>query len=202
MRQAFVAALLILSLGLAGCAAAGDENRIDAIRRRLETSTVEYEAEVTAFIGEETDSFTLSCAETAEGPVVTVLSPEMLSGVTARLGPDGELRFDGLAVPLRETEGVSALSALPMALSILRSAHLDLVWREGDTLTAQFISEDDLALRASFTPEDALSAAEFIADGKTAVRLRVTKWNLTEKEVPYESDDPNLGGDQSQHPGA
>lgn len=202
MRQMLVAALLTLSLGLAGCTAAGDENRIDAIRQQLEGSTVECEAEITACIGEETDSFTLSCAETEEGPVITVLSPELLSGVTARPGPDGELRFDGLVVPLRKAEGVSALSALPMTLSILRSAHLDLVWREGDALTAQFLPEDDLALRAYFTPEDTLSSAELIADGKTAVRLRVTKWNLTEKEVPYESDDPNLGGDQSQHPGA
>lgn len=203
MRQAYVAALLILSLGLVGCAASEDENsKAEAIRQQLAQSTVEYEAEVTADIAGESDSFTLSCAETDEGPVVTVRAPELLSGVTARIGPDGELRFDGLVVPLRETEGVTALSALPKTLDILRTAHLDLIWREGDALIAQFLPEDDLALRAWFTPEGALSSAELIADGRTAVRLRVTKWNLKEKETENESDDSNLGGDQSQYPGA
>ena len=202
MRQIVVAALLILSLLAAGCAAAGDDNRIEATRQQLEESTVECEAEVTAYFGDEAETYTLACAETAEESVVTVLAPELLSGVSARLGADGALCFDGLVLPLRGSDGVSALSALPMTLSILRTAHLDLVWREGETLAAQFLPEDDLALRAYFTPEGGLVSAELIADGKTAVRCAVTKWNLTEKEETHESDNPNLGGDQSQHPGA
>lgn len=201
MRKHTVAALLILSLLLAGCAAGGDEADVEAIRAQLDGTAVTCEAEVTAFFEDETETFTLSCAETDEGPIVTVLEPELISGVTARVTAEGELRFDGLVLPLCGQDGVSALSALPALIDHLRGAHLDLAWREGDALAAQLISDDDTALRVWFSPEGVPAAAEMLVRGETAVRCTVTKWNMTEKEETHESHDSNVGGDQSQHPG-
>lgn len=205
MRQKLLAALMILSLLLTACGGSGDESKVTAFCAALAESAVTCEAEVTAVYDDESESFTLSCAERADGAELAVLAPELLKGVTARMGRDTVLQFDGLVLPVPlGPDDVSPLAAIPLILETMRTGHLDLVWREGDTLAAQFIPRDDLALRVFFSAEDLPTHAELIQNGTTVVRCDFTQWNQTEteKEVPYESDDPNLGGDQSRHPGA
>lgn len=202
MRRTWFAALLIPTLLLTACGG-GDEHHIEALRDTLAQSAITCEAEVTAVCDGETDDYILRCAESAEGYAVTVLSPERIEGVQATVGENLAVAFDGLVLPLPlDPAQLSPLTALPALLSGLRQAHLDLVWREGDDLVLQLIPRDDLALRVYLSPEDQPLYAELIQDGQTAVRCTVTQWSLQTKEVPYESDDPNLGGDQSQHPGA
>ena len=81
-------------------------------------------------------------------------------------------------------------------------SHLDLVWREGDTLTAQFIQTDDLAVRVYFSPDGLPAAASFLDRGAETITCTITHWTQSDKENSDEPDDSNLGGDQSQHPGA
>ena len=99
-------------------------------------------------------------------------------------------------------EGPSPLSAVPLLLDALRHGHLDLVWREGETLTAQLIPNDDLAVRVYFSPDGHPAAASLIDRGTETITLTITQWTQSDKENSYEPDNPNLGGDQSQHPGA
>ena len=204
MRRKHPAVLLILLLLLSACGSAGDENRVAAFRDALEQSAVTCEAEVTAVWEDAQESFTLSCTETADGAQIAVLAPKLLSGVTAEIsGKDAALSFDGLVVPTPlRPGGVSALAALPTVITALRTGHLDLVWREGDALAAQLILRDDLAVRVFFTAEDVPAYAELILNGETAARCVITQWNSSAKEDLNESHDSNLGGDQSQDPGA
>ena len=79
------------------------------------------------------------------------------------------------------------------------------VWQacgDGDALAAQLILRDDLAVRVFFTAEDVPAYAELILNGETAARCVITQWNSSAKEDLNESHDSNLGGDQSQDPGA
>ena len=202
MRQTLFAALLILTLPLTACAA-GDDQDISPLLDSLRESDIACEAEVTAVTDGEENTFTLACADSDGGYRLTVLAPERIAGVEASVGADLTVSFDGLVLPLPLDESrPSAVTALPALLSALRGAHLDLVWREGEYRIAQFLPRDDLALRVWLSPEDAPVYAELIENGTTAVRCTVTSWNIKTKEVPYESDNPNLGGDQSRHPGA
>ena len=201
MRQRRFAALLILPLLLAACGARGDEAKVTAFCAALQTQTVSCEAELVSRLNCETETFALSCAESEQGSEIAVRAPEMLSGVTARVGTDATLSFDGLVIPV-PAEGLSPLSAVPTLLDALRHGHLDLVWREGDTLTAQLIQNDDLAVRVYFSPDGLPAAASFLDRGTETITCTITQWTQSEKENSDEPDDSNLGGDQSQHPGA
>ena len=201
MRQRRFAALLILPLLLAACGGSGDEAKVTAFRAALQNQTVSCEAEILSRIGGESETFALACAESEQGSELTLRAPETLTGVTAHVGEDASLSFDGLVIPV-PAEGLSPLSAVPTLLNALRRGHLDLVWREGDTLTAQFIQTDDLAVRVYFSPEGLPAAASFIEGGKETITCTILQWTQNPKEHPYEPDDSNLGGDQSQHPGA
>ena len=201
MRQRLFAALMILPLLLAACGASGDEEKVTAFCDTLQNQTVSCEAEILSRIGGESETFALSCAESEQGSEITLRAPETLSGVTAHVGADASLSFDGLVIPV-PAEGLSPLSAVPTLLNALRRGHLDLVWREGDTLTAQIIQTDDLAVRVYFSPEGLPAAASFIDRGTETITCTITQWTQSEKENSDEPDDSNLGGDQSQHPGA
>ena len=201
MRQSCFAALMILPLLLTACGGRGDEANVTAFCAALQNQTVSCEAEVISRIGGETETFALSCAESEQGTEIAVTAPEALSGVTARVGADASLAFDGLVIPV-PAERLSPLNAVPVLLDALRRGHLDLVWREGETLTAQIIQNDDLAVRVYFSPDGLPAAASFIDRGAETITCTIMQWTQSDKENPDESDDSNLGGDQSQHPGA
>lgn len=201
MRQKLFAALMIFPLLLAACGKRGDEAKVTAFCAALQNQTVSCEAEVVSRLNDETETFALSCAESEQGSEITVRAPEMLSGVKAHVGADASLSFDGLVIPV-PAEGLSPLTAVPILLDTLRHGHLDLVWREGETLTAQIIQTDDLAVRVYFSPDGLPAAASFIDRGAETITCTITQWTQSEKENSDEPDDSNLGGDQSQHPGA
>ena len=204
MRQMIVAALMICSLPLAACGKGGDEALFESFRDGLGALQIVCEADVTSDYGGETETFTLACTEAADGFDLAVRAPEMLSGVTASVNADStELRFDGLVVPVPERpDGVSPLLALPAMLTALRDGHIDLCWREGDLLAVQLVLEDDLAVRVLFDGAMLPVSGEVIAENETAARCTINQWTPTEREESHEPDDSNLGGDQSQHPGA
>ena len=192
---------MILPLLLAACGGSGDEEKVTDFCDQLQTQTVACEAEIVSRIGGESETFTLACAESEQGCEIAVHEPEMLSGVTALVGADASLSFDGLEIPV-PAEGPSPLTAVPILLDALRRGHLDLVWREGETLTAQLVASDDLAVRVYFSPDGTPAAASLIDRGAETITLTITQWIQSDKENPYEPDNSNLGGDQSQHPGA
>ena len=201
MRQRFFAALMILPLLLSACGGKGDEEKVTAFCAALQNQTVACEAELVSRLAGESETFTLACEESGEGTEITLCAPELLQGVTAHVGADASLSFDGLVIPV-PAEGLSPLNAVPVLLDTLRHGHLDLVWREGEALTAQFIQNDDLAVRVYFSPDGLPAAASFIERGTETITCTITQWTQSDKENSDEPDDSDLGGDQSQHPGA
>ena len=201
MRQSCFAALMILPLLLTACGGSGDEANVTAFCAALQNQTVACEAEIVSRLDGERETFTVACAESEQETEIEIRAPEVLSGVKAHVGADASLTFDGLVIPV-PAEGPSPLTAVPVLLDALRCGHLDLVWREGETLTAQFIPNDDLAVRVTFSPDGLPAAASLIDRCTETITITITQWTLSDKENPDEPDHSNLGGDQSQHPGA
>ena len=182
---------------LPGCGADREAARLDAFRAALSDASVTVTAEVSVRDGDDVAVFTLRCAETAEGCEIEVLAPEEIAGVRAHLA-EGEtaLQFEDLILPMPQTPNtVSPLRALPLLLQAVRTGYVDLVWQE-DGLAAQLIADDDTAVRLYFDDTDTPAAAEIDAGGHTNVFCTITGWT-TEKRTPNESNDPNVGGDQS-----
>lgn len=205
MRRGWIAALTISALLLAGCGSSGAEEQFDRFRQSLETSgSVTVTAEVTAVSDEDVLSYTLSCAEVEDGYDIAVTGPELLSGVRAHLRQnDATLEFDNIVIPMGSLNdnGLSPLTALPCILEAARSGYADLVWMEGGRLTAQLVLDDTTTVRLHLN--DALTpvSAEVAVEDATVIQCSIITWQQNERGTQYESDDPNLGGDQSQQSG-
>ena len=205
MRRGWIAALTISALLLAGCGSSGAEEQFDRFRQSLETSgSVTVTAEVTAVSDEDVLSYTLFCAEVEDGYDIAVTGPELLSGVRAHLQQnDATLEFDNIVIPMGSLNdnGLSPLTALPCILEAARSGYADLVWTEGGRLTAQLVLDDTTTVRLHLNDAPTPVSAEVAVEDATVIQCSIITWQQNERGTQYESDDPNLGGDQSQQSG-
>lgn len=87
-------------------------------------------AQVTADYGQRVYRYTMSFSADQEGTVLTLLEPETVAGITARLsGEEGSLlEYDGAVLetgPLNE-DGLTPVSAVPALLDAIRTGYLDI----------------------------------------------------------------------------
>ena len=197
LKTGIIISICMFLLLLSACGAQREEARFDAFRKTLADAAVAVTAEVTARDGENVTAFTLQCTETDEGYDIEVLAPEEIRGVRAHTDADGvQMQFDDLVLPMPQAKDtVSPLMALPLVLEAARTGHLDLVWQE-DCLVCQLVTDDNTAVRMYLNNDNTLTAAEVDVDGKTCVFCTITGWS-TEKSDLHESNDTNVGGDQS-----
>lgn len=125
-----LAALLLalsLLLPLSACRADKDADRVAELRS-LYASTEGYSAaaEVVMHDEEEALAYTLRFDADAEETRVTVLAPDLLAGVTARLAADTlALEYDGLVLNAGGAlDGVSAVSCVPLVLRAVAAGYL------------------------------------------------------------------------------
>jgi hypothetical protein len=197
LKNGIIISICMVLLLLSACGAEREEARFETFRKTMADSAVTVTAEVTARDGENVTAFTLQCTETDAGYDIEVLAPEEIRGVRAHTDADGvQMQFDDLILPMPQTKGaVSPLMALPLVLSAARTGHLDLVWQEDD-LVCQLVTDDSTAVRIYLNDDNTPVAAEADTDGKTCVFCTVTGWS-TEKSDLHESNDTDVGGDQS-----
>ena len=86
---------------------------------------------------------------------------------------------------------VSPLLGLPLLLEALREGCLDLVWCEGDRLTAQYLLDDDLSVRVYFTAEMRPADAEIISADCRVITMHITKWEQTERNGQNSDEVPS-----------
>lgn len=149
MRRAALLALMTALL-LCGCRSDARQREMIEERRAGFESGAEFTAEVTADLGDEAFSFTARCTVSPEEAVMTLVSPEPVAGVTARLGADGaQLEFDGLILDLGalaegELGPVGALGALAQSL---RAGPVTAVFEEnGLTVVQSYADESSYVL--------------------------------------------------------
>ena len=144
MRKVFLPfALMIPLLLTSGCFGGGEGQRLldQALTIRgeyLAMSNFSARAELTADYGQRIYPYTLGVTGSDEEITLTILEPELLSGITARTARDGSfLEYEDLCLetgPLT-AERLSPMSAIPAMLEQLRSGYL-MAWstEENETL--------------------------------------------------------------------
>lgn len=125
----FAALLLALALLLPLTACRADEraDRAAAIQALYASSDAySASAEVELHDGTERLAYTLRFDADAAETRVTVLAPDLLAGVTARLAADTlALEYDGLVLDAGGApDGVSAVTCVPLALRAVAEGHL------------------------------------------------------------------------------
>ena len=172
--------ILCLALLLTGCGSGREKERRQQLAEELSAGRdLRYTADVRAEYPDKTVSCRLSYEEDDEGCTIGVLEPEMIGGVSVRLGPDGaQLRFEEIRLdtgPL-DRYGLSPLSALPALTRALREGHLESDWTEGDLPVWELIAGDHLTVQVWLDEALTPQRAELISDGRVSVFLEISDW--------------------------
>ena len=113
-----IALMTILCLTLGGCGSQdrGQSKAKEIQSRYAQSDEIEITADVTADYGDRVYDFSLQYIGGGSDGTVTVLSPENIAGLTARLSAgSGRLEYDGaeLSIGGLTTDGLSPMEALP-----------------------------------------------------------------------------------------
>ena len=193
MRR-LLSCVLMMTLLLSGCKGSGGSSPEAAalvLRAKYEnlagwSSTVD----VTAGVGDKVFDFTLDASWQKEGEtVLTIIAPELLAGITARIA-DGEtvLEYDGagLSLGLLDGRGLTAVSAVPWVMEQIAGGYMaKCAWAGENKELLQITFRDPEAeanagteFRVTFDRETlALNGAEVSVDG--AAVLTVVFRNFT-----------------------
>ena len=109
------------------------------------------------------------------------------------------LAFDDIILPAGDLNGagLTPLTALPYVVEAIRSGYVDLTWTEDGLQVVQLITDDHTAVRL-YLDGTVPQCAELSVDDTLCLRCTMENWNLEQGSMNDESQDPNLGRDQSQ----
>lgn len=182
MRRLKLAALMMVLVLLSACGGDKSRGELEALRQRIEVSqSVEMTAHVMADMGETAEEYTLSLAWSAEESVVAVLEPELIRGVRAHIGADGDsVEYEGaiLAVGRLSENGLSPVTALPELIAAIRTAHAETFWTEGENYAMTLVPDDEMRITLWMDAQGIPVAAEFISelDGKVLLRCEISEF--------------------------
>lgn len=131
--------VLIICLLLAGCSGQRAElDRAMALRAKMLSQPIAFDAVITADYGDKTYTFRAACQVDARGDLsFTVREPETIAGITGKVSEaGGKLTFDdkALSFPLLADEQISPVAAPWVLIRTLRSGYLTSCAVEGGAL--------------------------------------------------------------------
>ena len=172
---------LCLCLFMSGCGAREFTRARDTVAERLAgAECLSFTANLRAEYEHKTARFTLSYYEDSDGGKVTVLAPQLIAGVTARIEPGStSLEYDGVCLGTGELDdfGLSPMSALPMLVQALREGGMNTGWSEGGFTVLELQSCDELVCTVWFDGEAMTpQQAELASDGRVKVFVEISDW--------------------------
>lgn len=173
--------LLCAALLLSGCGKRRGESDFRDFSERLNAAgSLSFTAQVRAEYEHKTARFTLAYEEDGDGGRVTVVAPELIRGVTARVSPGSStLEYDTVVLDTGSLDafGLSPLSSLPAMLRAMRMGHLDSVWEEDGKTVVLLEPDDNLRCSVWFTKKEMRPLrAELITDGRVTVYVEISDW--------------------------
>ena len=214
MRK-LLSCVLMMTLLLAGCG--GQQAESDSPEQLTTLIRGEYlslagwtgQVEVTAHYDQQVYAFTLDVQWRREGEtVLTVTSPELLSGITARIQDgEGTLEYDGagLSIGALDADGLTPIAAIPALMEQVCTGYIARCdWQEaGEGRQLHLQCRDPERTEGEGTEYElwldpdthALLQAEVSVDGTCRLELTFTKFTMemTQNET---GDHADLGGDQ------
>lgn len=180
-----VAVVLVLLL-LTGCGGEnGELDRAMALRAKMLTSSVSFDAEITADYGSEIHTFSVYCEGDSQGNLgFKVTAPETIADITGRIdGGEGKLTFRDtvLAFPLLAEDQLSPVSAPWVFYTALRGGYLTSAGMEDDLLRLTIddsYEEDALTADIWLDANDSPVRAEILYDGRRILTLVIKNFQL------------------------
>ena len=181
MKKLCLTLTLCLCLLMSGCGGREFAKAREDLAARLDgAECLSFTANIRAEYEHKTARFTLSYYEDAQGGKVTVLAPQLIAGVTARIEPGStSLEYDGVCLGTGELDdfGLSPMSALPMLVQTLREGGMNTGWSEGGFTVLELQSCDELVCTVWFDGETMTPRqAELASDGRVKVFVEISDW--------------------------
>ena len=185
MRRAISLALMTALL-LCGCGNDARQREMAEKARLSVENGAQLTADVTADLGEETFSFTAECTVSTESAVIKIVSPDIIAGVTARIGRDGAgLEFDGLILDLGSLAegGYGPLGALDLLLRTLLSGPVTESFEQDGMLAVQSYADESSYALIWYGEEDLKPVhAELITNGREVLSCRISDFSPLQGE--------------------
>ena len=180
MKRLIIPVLLCVLL-LTACGKGRGENDYRAFAERLnKLESLSFTAKVRAEYEHKTARFGLAYEEDGEGGRITVVAPELIRGVSARVRPgSATLEYDSVVLDTGSLDsfGLSPLSSLPAMLRAMRDGSVDSIWEEDGKRVVQLIPDDGLKCSVWFDKADMRPLrAELITDGRVTVYVELSDW--------------------------
>lgn len=179
-----LALLLVMSLlfALSACGDNEEKKIVDMFCGEVaEAESIRFTAALRAEYPDKTSEFELEYVQNQDGIRVTVLEPEIISGISAVVSDENaRLEYDGaiLDIGTLSANGLSPMSALPITMMAIKNAYVDSTWTEDDVTAAKLIPSDDTEIILRLNAEAIPCAAEIICDGKTVVFIEFDDWEM------------------------
>jgi len=176
-----IVCLLVL---LSGCAKGEAElDRAIALRTKLLSQGVSFDAEITADYGDKTYTFSVSCkTDTGGNLVFSVREPAGISGISGTVSVSGgKLTFDdqALAFPLLADGQLSPVSGPWILMNSLRSGYLSSCGAEGNLLRVAIddsYAQDALHLDIWLDEKDCPVRGEILWKGRRLLSIAVSNF--------------------------
>lgn len=177
MKQFF--ALFSLVFLLAGCAGGGEEmDRAMALRSKILSSAIQFDAEITADYGDEVYQFSMACETDVSGKLTfTVTSPETISGISGEISSAGaSMHFEdeALSFPVLAQGQITPISAPWVLVHSLRSGYLTSCGKEGGVLRLSIddsYADDALHLDIWLDESDMPARGEILWEGRRILSI-------------------------------
>lgn len=181
MKRLCLPMLLIICLLLSGCGGRPEKQQYAQFVEELSArSSLSFTAELRAEYEDKTLEFTLQFDRDDSGSTVTVLAPDIISGIKAQFAEDGSaLEYDGILIATGDLDEykLSPMSALPTIVAALENGHLDSFWTENGMAAYQLIANDELIAIVYFDADSMTPCrAELICNGKMTVCCEIENW--------------------------
>ena len=203
--------VLMTALLLSGCKAGGGPESAEGLAARIRAEYLSLtawtaQADVTADYGQRVYEFSLDARWEKDGETtLTVTAPELIAGITARIGPkEAYLEYDGasLSTGALTGDGLTPLEAVPFLMEELTQGYMARCAFEGEgearRLRVEFRDADvplgeGSGCTAWFQPDTRdLLGAELSWDGAVVLTVKLTDFT---KEMTGDDmgDDTDLG---------
>ena len=180
-----LAALLAMVL-LSGCT--GHDEALDramALRAKLLTAGVSFDAQITADYGDEIHTFCVYCEGDSQGNLgFRITAPETIADITGRIDAgEGKLTYQDtvLAFPLLAEEQLSPVSAPWIFYTTLRGGYLTSAGIEEDLLRLTIddsYGEDALTVDIWLDNTDCPVRGEILYDGRRILTLDIENFTI------------------------
>ncbi len=196
-RNILISALMMTCVLLAGCGGRTQQEHFEDIRGPIaQAETVSFTATVTANFPQRVEEFTLHCLHQGEDWTMTVLSPDLISGVTAHMtGTGSDVVYDGVMLSTGDLTncGILPINAAALGMETLSDGYLSSTWTENGGLAVKLIRDDTVTVTVWFDENDRPAAMELAENG--AVKVTCTIENFTtEGSNNGNTEETNLGG--------